>query len=76
MKIPFVPPKDRMISESEIKKMEKLGKCVVEEIKVPIVLKHCSKIKEFRREKRKVLKIHFGIKIFENLCLNSILRFL
>lgn len=38
MKIPFVPPKDKMISESEIKKMEKLGKCVVEEIKVSSII--------------------------------------
>lgn len=31
---PFIPPKKKMISEDEIKKMESAGKLVMEEIKV------------------------------------------
>jgi len=34
LKAPYVPPKDKLITESEIRKMENLGKLVMDEIKV------------------------------------------
>lgn len=37
LKAPYIPPKDKIISEAEIKKMEGLGKLVMDEIKVLII---------------------------------------
>ena len=34
LKAPYVPPKDKMISDNDVKKMEALGKKVIAEIEV------------------------------------------
>lgn len=34
LQAPFIPPKDKLISEAEMRNMEKKGKSILEEIKV------------------------------------------
>jgi cGMP-dependent protein kinase len=37
LKPPYVPPKEKLISDAEIKKMDQLGKKVITELEVTIV---------------------------------------
>jgi cGMP-dependent protein kinase len=38
LKVPYTPPKDKLISENELKKMENLSKKVIGEIEVNRVM--------------------------------------
>ena len=72
LRAPYVPPKDKLISEQEIKKQESLGKLIMDEIKVLYFLKNaplfidyvCFKsMKTQLSTEKKTQKIQIGIKI-------------